>query len=87
MDDKKINRVLIIAVIVLLLLTVFNCNKSRNLRVDNNILEQNKKALSDSIRVTKNKFLYIGRLSEVKNLAFLIKVFNCLLYTSDAADE
>ena len=26
----------------------------------------------------KNKFLYIGRLSEVKNLAFLIKVFNKL---------
>ncbi|MDB4767262.1 glycosyltransferase, partial [Flavobacteriaceae bacterium] len=26
----------------------------------------------------KNKFIYIGRLSEVKNLAFLIKVFNKL---------
>ena len=65
MDDKKINRVLIIAVIVLLLLTVFNCNKSRNLRVDNNILEQNKKALSDSIRVTKNK---LGEIEYSKNI-------------------
>jgi glycosyltransferase involved in cell wall biosynthesis len=30
------------------------------------------------LEIYKNKFLYIGRLSEVKNLVFLIKVFNKL---------
>ncbi|MDB4612773.1 glycosyltransferase [Flavobacteriaceae bacterium] len=33
---------------------------------------------SQPLESYKNKFLYIGRLSEVKNLAFLIKVFNKL---------
>lgn len=65
MDNKKINRVLIVIVIVLLLLTVYNCNKSRKLQVNNNILEQNTKALNDSVRISKNK---VGDIEYSKNI-------------------
>jgi len=65
MDYKKTNRLLIVIMIGLILLTVLNCNKSSNLQVKNNITEQNLKALSDSLRVSENK---VGDVEYSKNI-------------------
>lgn len=71
MEDKSIlnpsnqRNILIIIIILLLVWFGFSYNKIKNLEVDLNISEQNKKALGDSLRVSKNKS---GDLEYSKNI-------------------
>lgn len=66
--DLKSNKVRNVVIIIILLLLVFlgiSIRKNYNLKTDLNISEQNKKALSDSVRVSKNK---VGDLEFSKNI-------------------
>lgn len=65
MKSNKLNIVLLILILIASLIIVFLINKNGDLRVENNISEQNEKALKDSIRVTKNK---VGDLEFSKNI-------------------
>lgn len=65
-SNEKIKRWIMFGLVVLLvILFIGSCNKIQNLKNDNTILEQNQKALADSLRTSKNK---IGDLEKSINI-------------------
>lgn len=65
LSAKRQRNILIIVILLLVGAGVFAYNKYSNLKVDLAISQQNEKALSDSVRVSKNK---VGELTYSKNI-------------------
>jgi len=58
-------KILKVVVVILIIIIVFLFNRNNNLIIDNNINEQNKKALLDTLRLSQNK---IGDIEYSKNI-------------------
>lgn len=65
MEKNKTTLILLILLIVSGIIIFFLLNRNGKLNVENNIMEQNAKALTDTIRITKNK---VGDLVFSKNI-------------------
>ena len=81
--DLNLNSIMMIALIIMTLLLFRECNSNENLKLQNAVDKQNQLALTDSVRIIKNR---LGEEISVKNVLITDKK-NLMDLNKDLAGE